>query len=100
VITDVRQKNDMLEMKKLASIGLRIATVSLLTGIALTMWQVVRTYKALAASEEATNLNLSIWPMAIAILIAFPGFLAFIICSCFISIRSRAKRTKGDDEKK
>lgn len=83
----------MLEMKKIASIGLRIATVSLLTGLALTMWHVVRTYKALDASEAAANVSLPLWPMAIAILIAFVGFLIFIICNCVHSIQTRANRT-------
>ena len=80
-------------MKRIANIGLRIATASLLTGLALTLWQVVHTYKGLAASEEATNLSLSIWPMAIAMLIAFAGFLIFIICYCVNLIQTRAKQT-------
>jgi len=90
----------MLEMKKIASIGLRIATVSLLTGLALTMWHFVRTYKALAASEAAANVSLPLWPMAIAVPIAFTGFLIFIICNCVNSIQTGAKRTLNTENSK
>jgi len=88
--------------KKIALIGLYFAIASILTGLIPTLWGIFSTFNALKDQQEigisqlAPQVSLSLWPMTVALMIAFVGFVIFFtgMCTHWIQ-RARARQAQN-----
>ncbi len=95
-----RQEQQMSKAKKIAIIGLYAAVASMLTGLSLTLWQVVSTFNAVKEKVEISELvpqvSMSLRPMMVAIMIASVGFVICVtgMCTDWIQ-RARARQAQN-----
>jgi len=93
----------MSKAKKIAIIGLYAAVASLLTGLSLTVWQVVNTFNAVKEKVEISELvpqvSISLRPMMAALMIASVGFLICFtgMCADWIQ-RARARQAQNSKD--
>ena len=93
-----RQKQHMTKAKKIAKIGLYLAIASLLAGLTPTLWLIFSTFNALKDQQEieisqlVPQVSLSLWPMMVALVPAFVGFVLFFTGMCLHWIQRARER--------